>query len=182
MVSIHSDNELRAIFQSKGVDKRYYKEFTEYYHNCISELSEDCQVWENEKWNEEDQICESALFFTLDYVDTFFQQIAEGHGKEWSRFFAKSPEEGDKRVYDAYVELEKVDYDLAQKEIRVMVDKLSDDELLKKYYLFLFEIGEGGSNPFEKSKIYAATYKTQIELGKSEMFAHEYSRLMAKGR
>lgn len=178
----HTEEQLQLIFNDRGIEEKFHMEIIEYYNSCYAELFEDYKDLEDKDWGNEEPLKESSLNLTLDFVDKFLEQITEGHGEDWSRLFANSLEEGEMRIQDTYHELKKKDKKLARKEIEIIAEKLSDSPLAKKYYLYLFEIGEGGLDSHKKAKTYSSIYKKQIEIGKSKVFAHEYADLIAEGK
>lgn len=176
----HSEAELLSIFKDKKINNKYHQEFVDYYNSCFSELFEDYKDFEDEDFEDEESLKEISLRLTFVYVDKFLQQLEKGHGEDWSRFFANSEVEDDEmRIYDTYCELGKKDKEAARKEIKNLSERLSDDEIFKKYYLNLFEEGDGGCRPRKIAEKYSSVYKKQTDLGKSEIFAHEYANLIA---
>lgn len=54
---------------------------------------------------------------------------------------------------------------------------LSDEEVFRRYYLYLFEKREGYDKPTERAKEYTTAYNYLINKGKSQVYAHQYARL-----
>jgi hypothetical protein len=175
----HKEDELIEIFKQKGIVEKYYPIFIERYNNWFLELIHQYRNYKDESFEENESVQSGALYLTNSYIEVFLAEIAKGHGERWSHYAADSCEDDKINVFEAYNKLSKENLELAKEELLIHCKLIDTDELFVKHYMYLFEIGEGMSNPTEEAKTYSRVYKNQISKGKSEIFAHEYAYWIA---
>lgn len=178
----HTEKELIEIYTGLKGDDSHFEYFLKFYEVAFQEfiLSND---WEDEDESTEEHTLKFCLEF---YLPFFIKSLKEGHGAIWSDKIAnlvESVKDSTITTYlvenpflYAYDEINKENPELAWKEINVHCNSLSNDEIFKRYYLFLIK------NHYKRdmeNKIfnYAQKYKEQISLGKTEVYAHEYAHL-----
>jgi hypothetical protein len=176
----HTKEELITIFKDKDVPETLFPRFLSRYKFYFDELYDDMKNYEDDDFDEGDSIQESALYVLNLYTTPFLELIKKGHSEEWALLVSKTIEDNEIRIYDAYEELKIKQPELAEKELSLHCNNLSNDEDFKRHYLFLFSIGEGIDKPFKKATEYAKGYKQQIRKGKSKIYAHEYADLAAE--
>ena len=173
----HTKDELIDLYAQMKYPMKYFIKFESRYHECYSELFNDMKDYEDDDFEDEDDtIGGTALQFASEYLDRFMAQLNGGHGEEWAHLVAKPIEDNNTIIADAYYSMSP---ELAKQELRLHCKSLGGDEFFEKYYLFLFEIGEGLNNPQKIALEYSKIYKQQIAKGKSEVFAHQYADLMS---
>ena len=171
----HTQNELITIFKQQKIRESLLPKFLSLYKSLYNEFYEEMKDYEDDDFEEEDSIQSDALFCTNLYIKPFFELTENGHGEEWANLIAESREEDETKTYYTFNELKKSQPELAQKELVLHCNNLSKDEDFRRYYLFLFGLGEGFEEPYERAIKYAQAYKEQIKKGKSKLFAHEYA-------
>lgn len=177
----HTKEELIIIFKQQNIQETLFPWFLARYKLCYDDFYEDMKNYEDDDFDDDDSIQESALYCMNLYKTRFLELIKKGHSEEWAHLVSKNVEDDEVKIYDAYEELKNAQPELAHKELLLHCNNLSNDEDFKRYYLYLFSIGEGLDKPCEKATEYAEDYKKQIKKGKSKLFAHEYADLADMG-
>lgn len=177
----HSHAELIEIFSQKKIPDEFHSRFINEYDRIFNELYEDAKDWIDDDFNEDESVQSSALDVTFMFVEPFLEQIEIGHSAEWAEIMAKYSEEDENVAFHyAYQGVFEKDSAKAIDELIIHCKCLNGDEHFVRYLLYLFQCGDGYSEPLEKAKVYSEIYNKQIELGKSNVFAHEYADLIAE--
>jgi len=176
----HTDAELIEIFHQKSIPEKYHSRFITEYDSTFNEFYEEAKDWPDEDYEEDESVQGDALKVTFMYIEPFMQQIEIGHSEQWAEIMAKYHEEDEYVAFHyAYTGIYEKNQEQAKEELLIHCKYLNTDEHFIRYFLYLFNIGEGYSEPIEKAKVYSEMYNKQINLGKSVVFAHEYADLMA---
>ena len=180
----HTEKELIDIYTDVKGDALYVKYFIQFYEVCLNEFEID-NDWEEEDENIEEHTLKFCLKF---YLPFFIKFLKVGHGAIWSDEIARLIEivqDSTVRSYivedpfiDTYKKIKKENPELAWKEINIHSNSLSTDDIFKKYFLFLVE-NEDYKDIENRTFNYVKEYREQISLGKSEVYALEYARLIA---
>lgn len=173
----HTNEELIEIYSSNKGDDIYSEYFIKQYEFAYGVFDED-QDWED--------INESVEAHTLnyclnDYLSHFLKCIKNGHGPVWADKFAYNIM-GNEVATLTYQEIMKENPELARFEINIYCNSLSNDDIFKNYYLFLIE-KQCFRRTEQRTIEYVKIYKEQIDIGKSDFYAHHYAdlRVSSKG-
>ncbi|MFE3866487.1 hypothetical protein ACFX5E_00190 [Flavobacterium sp. LS2P90] len=177
----HTESELIVIFKQDNIHEKFYPKFLGYYKVCFDELYNDMKNYEDDDFEEGDSIKKSALWCTNHFIKPYLELIEKGHGEEWAHELARSTEDGERAIYFTHSELESINPDLAKKELQILCKSLGGDEYFEKHYLYLFEVLDDVEGRIEKARFYSNSYKEQIALGKSEVYADKFADYKADG-
>lgn len=181
LTSTYSEQELENIMLKQYVELIYKKEFISRYNAAYNELYEDYKEYDDDDWIEEDPLKEDALNLVLNYFKIFNEQLSLGHSEKWSRLYTEYLDEEERTIYDLYNKFCKTDEEFAKKELAIIAKSIKNEQHVIDYYINLFEIGDGGHYPKERTKKYAEIYEQQIKNNKSKIFADRYADLMSGG-
>ena len=176
-----SENELIEIFKQQGIDSKYQNKFLDYYNSCFDDLFEYEKDCDNDYWKEGDSIHETSLSFTKEDLTKYIELINKGHSEKWSDSLACTIEEGEAAIFHTHSDLQKVDKNLAQKDLVIYTKSLGGDALFEKYYLYLFAELDDVDGRIEKARKYSKIYKEEIAKGKTEIYADKYADFLAEG-
>lgn len=179
----HTEAHLIERFKEKGLNEKHFPKLYAYYKHCFEELYEDEYVnWTEEDYEETgDSAHKDALSVTEMYIEAFLGEKAKGQGDEWSLAVANRIEEGEVVYHITYHDLKKINPELAKQELLIHSGTFGGDENFIKHYIYLFEIEVVFKDLEKRAKKYSEIYKTQSVLGKSEVYIHEYARLLSSG-
>lgn len=176
----HTEEELKDFFSNENLNDKYFQKFLSFYKLCFNELYQEYKDWEDNEFEEEDSIQVMALTVALERIKKMSKEIEKGHGEKWAEIISFSSEEGEPLISHTYMELMKIDAQLAKNEIQILAKSFLEDEYFEKHYLFLFEVVADIKGRIETAKEYSKIYKEQIKDGKSDVFSHEYADLMSE--
>jgi len=174
----YTEQELIAIAKAKGIDEKYFQHFVTKYNQIFSQVKDEYVEEECEEGETPKTI---TLNITRRYLVKFIEQVEKGHGIEWADLFADSEEEEGETFNNVYFAIRKKSKEQAKEELIIHCKSVEADEHYIRYFIFLYEVGDGSLKPDIKAAIYSKKYKEQIAQGKSELFAHEYADFMAIG-
>ncbi len=176
----HTEEELKDFFSNENLNDKYFQKFLFFYKLCFNELYQEYKDWEDNEFEEEDSVQVIALNVALERIKKMSEEIEKGHGEIWAEIISSSSEEGESLLSHTYMELMKIDAQLAKNEIQILAKSFLEDEYFEKHYLFLFEVVADIEGRIETAKEYSKIYKEQIKDGKSDVFSHEYADLMSE--
>ena len=168
----YSKKELKEIATEKHIPEKYFTEFIVFVEKYIKQMMDDEELGE-------DEISIAAIDLTVEYFCAYESEIQKGHSKEWSNKYAEYNGEHLYAFNNAYEAVKKIDSKKAKEELEIHCRAVGGDSLYTNYFIYLMENGDALADPDKQAAIYSAIFKQQIALGKSEVFAHEYSGLMA---
>jgi hypothetical protein len=179
----HTEAHLIEIFKEKGLNEKYFPKLYAYYKHCFEELYE----YEYKKWTEEDyeetgdSAHKGALEVTDMFIEAFLGEKTKGQGDDWAFAVASCVEEGEVVYHITYHDIKKTNPELAKQELLIHSGTFGGDENFIKHYIYLFEIEVVFKDLENRAKKYSEIYKTQSVLSKSEVYIHEYARLLSSG-
>jgi hypothetical protein len=178
-----TEAHLIEIFKEKGINEKHFPKLYAYYKHCFEELYEDEYVnWTQEDYEETgDSAHKGALSLTEMFLEVFLGEKAKGQGDEWSLAVANCIEEVEAVYHITYHELKKINPEIAKQELLIHSRTFGEDENFIKHYMYLFEIEVVFKDLEKIAKKYSEIYRTQSALGKSEVYIHEYARLLSSG-
>lgn len=177
----HAEALLVEIFKEKGLNEKYFQKIYAYYKHCFKELYE----YEYVNWTEEDyeetgdSAHKGALIVTDMFIEDFLGEKAKGQGDEWAFAVANCIEQGEVVYHIVYHDIKKTNPELAKQELLIHSRTFGGDENFIKHYIYLFEIEVVFKDLEKRAKKYSEIYKTKFVLGKSEVYIHEYARLLS---
>lgn len=175
----HSEEELISIFKLAGINEKYFSKFLKHYKHCYDELYEDYKNFEDDDFEEGDSVQASALWCTNGYIKSYLELIDKGHSEEWAHEMASTVNEGASAISSVYDDIERNNPELAKKDLLIYTKSLGGDEFFEKHYMFLFEVSSNPYTRIETAKNYSLLYKSELNKGKSEVYAHHYADLMS---
>lgn len=179
-----TEAEISALFREREIDEKYFKRFYHYYIECFTEIYEEESKNCNEEDSEEigDYAHTYALTGTDRYIEIFLREKALNHGDEWAHAVTHYEEEEEESTYYfVYDDLNKSNPELAKKELLILCQSYNEDEYFEKHFKYLYEEGSGFNRGAERARNYSKIYKEQLSRGKSEVYSHEYARLLSNG-
>ena len=161
-----TDTMIRDSFNKTGVDEKYYSIYEAEAKRCYDSLMKDCP--------DDDDILESSLSLTDDYIKYYVEEAEKGHCHKWCDSVARiCIQEGKEDwIYrDVYDGLESDEE--KNRELDIHTNSLSDDPIFRDRYKSMFE--ESIPNLIESTEEYTRVYHSLIEEGKSNVYAHAYA-------
>lgn len=179
----HPYAHLIAIFKKKGIEEKIFQNLYTYYKQCFEELYQHEYInWTHVDYEETgDSAHKSALDVTEMFIETFLCEKAKGQGDEWSLAVANCVEDGEVVYHITYHDIKKTNPELAKQELLIHSGTFGGDQNFIKHYIHLFEIEVVFKDIEKQSKKYSEIHKTKFVLGKSEVYIHEYARLLSSG-
>jgi hypothetical protein len=180
----HAEDNLIEIFKERGITEKHFPKIYAYYKHCFEELYQDEYInWTDLDYEETgDSAHKSALFVTDMFIETFLCEKAKGQSDEWSLAVANCVEDGGVVYYITYHNIKKTNPELAKQELLIHSRTFDGDENFIRHYIYLFEIVEVFKDLEKRAKKYSEIYKTKFALDKSQVYIHEYARLLSSGK
>jgi hypothetical protein len=187
LISTYSNEELDNFILNNHIKLQFSKEFKDRYKIAYSELYDETKDWSDEDWQDESPIREDALKVILNYFKKFKEQLNLGHSEDWARLYAESSDINESSeldetiIYHNYKYFNKINKDLAKKELIIIAKNIKNEQHVIDYYLDLFAFGDGYNEPIERTKKYADIFDEEIKKNKSKIFANRYADLVSSG-
>ncbi len=170
----YSREDIIEIAKQANVPERFFEEYIVYVEDELKYFKESGDF---------DETLQDLGEFAIINANIFFKKICtaiqNGHTEEWSRLYASSYEEHAHAFYNAYQTIFKSNQQKAVEELLVYAKSVGGDKFYAKHLIYLMSTGEGVDDPDRKAETYSKIYKEQINLGKTEIFAHHYANQIA---
>ncbi len=169
----YSSEQLVEIACKNNIAEEYHKEFISRFESEIKLMDEDVKTGIGDFEN----MGESAISASLDYINKFTSELKKGHSLKWARLYADSMEEHPHAFNDAYIAIKELNKVQALAELKIHCKHIKADPLYEKHFCFLMEQGEGAAlpGPDELAAIYSKACNEKLALGKSAIFSHHYA-------
>lgn len=169
-----TQEQIDSFLSANPVINKYSSEFYSFLEQDIKEMLDTGDF-------SDDQLMPSAFDFAIEFFKKYDIEISKGHSKEWAKTYSASMEDAPHPFNEAYLFVKGMNRDQARNELEIHCNVIGADDLYKKYFIYLMENGEGSNDPSQKASLYSKHYKEQINIGRSELYAHQFSDMIASG-
>lgn len=169
-----TQEQIDSFISANPVINKYSSEFYSFLEQDIKDML-DTGDFSN------DQLIPSAFDFAIEYFTKYDIELSKGHSKEWAKTYSSSMEHAPHPFNQAYLFVKDMNRDKARKELEIHCNAIGADDLYTKHFIYLMENGEGSNDPGQQALLYSKHYKEQINIGRSELYAHQFSDEIASG-
>lgn len=172
----HSDQELKAVYRERAGNDKHSELFLQKYHEIFDAAEQEPGYFDD---GEEDELPKDMVLWhsTNIFLDKFLPLIENGHDPFWATMVADNIENEDLALGQTYESFKKRDIGRAKEQLIIFCKaKGEDDAIMHQYFIDLFEEQEY-YDAFEHAERFARAYSSQIEKGRSELFARTYGEL-----